>query len=300
MSPSPVESAPAMVDLAVENLERFAAAFFHAAGPALTTSLNKPLTVQVVQVAATTVKALLDDLDAPWAMIEMTYQRGMTGTHWLIVSRRNALVLAGDPTAEVVDLEPRHKEAIRNTVNQLLHAAGPPLMPLFARSVAWAPVTVHVVARDEDLPGDMALDQRLWVARAQAQGEGTQIDLALTIDEGLAHDICSFRPGADAAEPAVPGERREREAGAPSKIDLILDVTLPVAVELGRARMQIQDILKLAPGSVIALDKSAGDPVELFINERPIAKGEVVIIDENFGVRLTSIVTATERIRTLR
>ena len=300
MSPSPVEGAPAMVDLAVENLEQFAAAFFHAAGPALTTSLNKPLTVQVVQVTATTLRALLDDLDAPWAMIEMTYQRGMTGTHWLIVSRRNALVLAGDPTAEVVDLEPRHKEAIRNTVNQLLHAAGPPLMPLFARSVAWAPVTVHVVARDEDLPGDMALDQRLWVARAQAQGEGTQIDLALTIDEGLAHDICSFRPGADAAEPAVPGERREREAGAPSKIDLILDVTLPVAVELGRARMQIQDILKLAPGSVIALDKSAGDPVELFINERPIAKGEVVIIDENFGVRLTSIVTATERIRTLR
>ena len=300
MSPSPVEGAPAMVDLAVENLEQFAAAFFHAAGPALTTSLNKPLTVQVVQVTATTLRALLDDLDAPWAMIEMTYQRGMTGTHWLIVSRRNALVLAGDPTAEVVDLEPRHKEAIRNTVNQLLHAAGPPLMPLFARSVAWAPVTVHVVARDEDLPGDMALDQRLWVARAQAQGEGTQIELALTIDEGLAHDICSFRPGADAAEPAVPGERREREAGAPSKIDLILDVTLPVAVELGRARMQIQDILKLAPGSVIALDKSAGDPVELFINERPIAKGEVVIIDENFGVRLTSIVTATERIRTLR
>ena len=300
MSPSPVEGAPAMVDLAVENLEQFAAAFFHAAGPALTTSLNKPLTVQVVQVTATTLRALLDDLDAPWAMIEMTYQRGMTGTHWLIVSRRNALVLAADPTAEVVDLESRHKEAIRDTVNQLLHAAGPPLMPLFARSVAWAPVTVHVVARDEELPGDMALDQRLWVARAQAQGEGTQIDLALTIDEGLAHDICSFRPGTDAAEPAGPGERREREAGAPSKIDLILDVTLPVAVELGRARMQIQDILKLAPGSVIALDKSAGDPVELFINERPIAKGEVVIIDENFGVRLTSIVTATERIRTLR
>jgi flagellar motor switch protein FliN/FliY len=64
--------------------------------------------------------------------------------------------------------------------------------------------------------------------------------------------------------------------------------------------MQIQDILKLAPGSVIELDRSAGDPVELFINDRPIAKGEVVVIDENFGVRLTSIVTATERIKTLR
>ena len=108
----------------------------------------------------------------------------------------------------------------------------------------------------------------------------------------------------------LPGRRRgaptSRRAAAPelaappAKIDMILDVTLPVAVELGRARMQIQDILKLAPGSVIALDKSAGDPVELLINDRPFAKGEVVIIDENFGVRLTSIVTATERIRSLR
>jgi flagellar motor switch protein FliN/FliY len=302
MSPNPSVDAAPLADLAAEPIERFAAAFFHAAGPALTTSLNKPLTVQVTDVGPMTMKALLDDLDAPWAFIEMTYTRGMTGTHWLIVSRRNALVLAGDAAAEVIDLESRHKEAIRNTVNQLLHAAGPPLMPLFARSVAYAPVTVHVIARDEELPSDMSLDQRLWIARAQAQGEGSTIDFALTIDDGLAHDICSFGHAGEAGGAARHGERRGGGApeSSPSKIDLILDVTLPVAVELGRARMQIQDILKLAPGSVIALDKSAGDPVELFINDRPIAKGEVVIIDENFGVRLTSIVTASERIRTLR
>jgi flagellar motor switch protein FliN/FliY len=81
---------------------------------------------------------------------------------------------------------------------------------------------------------------------------------------------------------------------------MILDITLPVTVELGRARMQIQDILKLGPGSIVELEKLAGDPVELLINDRPIARGEVVVIDENFGVRLTSIVTPTERIRTLR
>jgi flagellar motor switch protein FliN/FliY len=101
--------------------------------------------------------------------------------------------------------------------------------------------------------------------------------------------------------PGSPPRAEAQETGsAPSGIDLILDVTLPVAVELGRARMQIQDILKLAPGSIVELDKSAGDPVEILINDRPIAKGEVVVIDENFGVRLTSIVTATERIKTLR
>src|SRR5688572_28443503 len=115
MSPSPAPGAAPMVDLAVENLARIATAYFHAASPALTTSLNKPLTVQVVDVAATTMKTLLDDLDAPWAFVAMTYQRGMTGTHWLIVSRRNALVLADDAGAEVMDLEARHKEAIRDT-----------------------------------------------------------------------------------------------------------------------------------------------------------------------------------------
>jgi len=285
-------------DLALENLQRFAVAFFHAAGPALTTSLNLPLTVEVVDVTPTTMKALLEDLDAPWALVEMTYQRGMTGTHWLVVSRRNALALAGDAGAEVVDLESRHKEAIRNTVNQLLHAAGPPLMPLFTRSIAYAPVTVHVIGREEELPGDLSPDQRVWVVRAQALGADIQIDMALTIDEAVAADIISLKTVTE-PEAAAPFERRAAEGGA-SKIDMILDVTLPVAVELGRARMQIQDILKLTPGSVIALDKSAGDPVELFINDRPIAKGEVVIIDENFGVRLTSIVTTSERIRTLR
>jgi flagellar motor switch protein FliN/FliY len=88
--------------------------------------------------------------------------------------------------------------------------------------------------------------------------------------------------------------------GEPRRLDMLLDLPLDVSVELGRTRMSIQELLALAPGSVIELDKSAGDPVELYINDRPIAKGEVVIIDENFGVRLTSIVTTTERIKTLR
>ena len=295
-TPHSATTVTATADAGSENLRHFAAGFFAAAGPALTTALNRPLTVQVVDVTSMTVQALLDELDAPWVFVEASYQRGMTGTHWLILSRRNALALAGDAGAGVVDLESRHKEAIRTNVNQLLHAATPPLMPLFARSVTYAPVTVHVVMRDEDLPGDLQPEHRVWVVKAQATGDDLRIDLALTIDEALGREIAAL--GNAGAEITAAADRRAE--AAPSKIDLILDVTLPVAVELGRARMQIQDILKLAPGSVIALDKSAGDPVELFINDRPIAKGEVVIIDENFGVRLTSIVTATERIRTLR
>lgn len=83
-------------------------------------------------------------------------------------------------------------------------------------------------------------------------------------------------------------------------IDLILDVPLSVTVELGRSRMQIKDVLELAKGVVIELDKLAGEPVDVFVNGKLIAKGEVVVIDENFGVKITDIVSPLERVRSLQ
>jgi len=82
-------------------------------------------------------------------------------------------------------------------------------------------------------------------------------------------------------------------------IDLLLDVPLRMTVELGRTRKRIKDILELGPGSVIELDKLAGEPVDVLINEKPIAKGEVVVIDENFGVRITDIVNQHDRLQKL-
>lgn len=78
-------------------------------------------------------------------------------------------------------------------------------------------------------------------------------------------------------------------------VDLILDVQVQVAVELGRARLQVRDVLALGPGSVVELDKHAGEPVEVVVNNKTIARGEVVVIDENFGVRITEIINSSER-----
>lgn len=86
----------------------------------------------------------------------------------------------------------------------------------------------------------------------------------------------------------------------PSGLDLILDVPLKVTVELGRTKMQVREILELSKGSLIELDKLAGEPVDLFINGKLIARGEVVVIDENFGVRVLDIVNAVERIKSFR
>lgn len=85
-----------------------------------------------------------------------------------------------------------------------------------------------------------------------------------------------------------------------SNLDIILDIPLEVSVELGRTTKLIKDVLKLAPGSVIELDKLAGEPVDILVNGKFLAKGEVVVIDENFGVRITEIITPIERVNNLQ
>jgi flagellar motor switch protein FliN/FliY len=87
---------------------------------------------------------------------------------------------------------------------------------------------------------------------------------------------------------------------APGNLELILDVPLGVSVELGRVRMPVRQLLALTAGSVIELAKLAGEPLDVLINGRPVARGEAVMVNEKFGVRLTEIVSQTERVERLR
>ncbi|MDP4097533.1 flagellar motor switch phosphatase FliY [Paenibacillus sp. P96] len=85
-----------------------------------------------------------------------------------------------------------------------------------------------------------------------------------------------------------------------NNLNLLMDIPLKVTVELGRTQKQIRDILELSQGSIIELDKLAGEPVDILVNNKLIAKGEVVVIDENFGVRVTDIVSQWDRIQKLQ
>ena len=82
-------------------------------------------------------------------------------------------------------------------------------------------------------------------------------------------------------------------------LDLILDIPLKVSVELGRTKILVQDLLKLHKGSVIELTKLAGEPLEVLVNDKVVAKGEVIVVNEKFGLRLTDIVSHAQRIRQL-
>jgi flagellar motor switch protein FliN/FliY len=84
------------------------------------------------------------------------------------------------------------------------------------------------------------------------------------------------------------------------RLDRLLDVPLNVDVELGRTRMTIQDLLALGPGSIIELDKVAGSPLDILVNDRLLARGEAVVVNDKFGIRITDIVSPQERVQRLR
>lgn len=83
-------------------------------------------------------------------------------------------------------------------------------------------------------------------------------------------------------------------------LDFILDIPLKVTVELGRTEVIIKDLLQLGQGSVLELDKLAGEPLEILVNGKLVAKGEVVVVNEKFGIRLTDIISPIERIENLK
>ena len=84
-----------------------------------------------------------------------------------------------------------------------------------------------------------------------------------------------------------------------NKIDMLLEVELDVTIELGRKKMSIQEVLQLGKGSVIELSKLAGEPVDIYVNQKQLAKGEVVVVDENFAIRITTLIEKSERLKSL-
>jgi flagellar motor switch protein FliN/FliY len=97
-----------------------------------------------------------------------------------------------------------------------------------------------------------------------------------------------------AAEFKLPSFQQVMQDAQVSSIDLLRDVELNVKIELGRSRMMVEDVLKLAEGSVVELDKLAGDPVDVFVNDRLVARGEVLVLNDNFCVRVNEIVAAAK------
>jgi flagellar motor switch protein FliN/FliY len=136
--------------------------------------------------------------------------------------------------------------------------------------------------KDKDLDQDKLAEE--W---AQALESGTEIEEGKPFDKGAKK--ATFTELDDSRPPAGPAK----------ELDFILDIPLEVTVEMGRTRMLINDLLRIGQGSVIELNRLAGEPLDILINSKLIARGEVVVVSEKFGIRITDIVSPLERVKRL-
>ncbi len=148
------------------------------------------------------------------------------------------------------------------------------------------------MAADNTVPSDEERQAAEWAAA---------LDTDAAAAPGAANEVASeVAQRADSVAPATFANfTPTAAAGAGNDINMILDIPVQLTVELGRTRIAIKNILQLAQGSVVELDALAGEPMDVLVNGYLIAQGEVVVVNDKFGIRLTDIVTPSERLRRL-
>lgn len=130
--------------------------------------------------------------------------------------------------------------------------------------------------------------------QAQGLGQVADDDWASALAEQAAASPSAVEPAKDLFQPI-----RSAPTVSSSDIDMIMDIPVQLSVELGRTRLTIKNILQLGQGSVVELDGLAGEPLDIYVNGYLIAQGEVVVVDEKYGIRVTDIITPSDRIQRL-
>ncbi|ASC91298.1 flagellar motor switch protein FliN [Alcaligenes faecalis] len=161
---------------------------------------------------------------------------------------------------------------------------------------------------DPHNPNDRSAPEDDWAAAMAEQHAGSQSSTqAQGLEQPLEDDWASALAEQSAAAPVhepSPASNlfppmEHAEANATTDIDMIMDIPVQLSVELGRTRLTIKNILQLGQGSVVELDGLAGEPLDIYVNGYLIAQGEVVVVDDKYGIRVTDIVTPSDRIQRL-
>ncbi len=225
---------------------------------------------------------------------EQPFQISSGAAVW-VGAPRSAWEYAGAATLRAAGLETIETAEAKNTWLEILGQS----LSALARSVG-ALLGREVTCGQglEQEPGPDACP----VAFVRLKFAGSEpAELALSISAGLLALISA--PAETEAAPANPrqAEPETTLATRPSRtMDLLLDIELPVSISFGRIRLPMKDVLKLTTGSIVELDRDVNDPVEVLVNQRLVARGEVVVVDGNYGVRIQEIASREDRLRSVR
>ena len=268
------------------------------------------------------------ELTGEYLQVRIDYTEGIAGETLFLIGKQDGAIVAdlmmgqdgSSPPAELNDL---YLSALGDAISQINSAGLNIMSEKIDRAIKTGPPKIEVVSD----PAKLMLpsgDNLVKVSSSfNVEGLVTSNLIQIYPVSFIKEIVPSGPPGGDvsfemspqaaapqAAQPAgpTPQQTTVQQVQFPalniqgptpeqqSNIQLLMDVPMQLTVELGRTRMLVQEILGLGEGSIIELDKLAGEPVDLLVNNKLIAKGEVVVIDENFGVRVTDIINPVERL----
>lgn len=295
-----------------------------------TTALNRNVKVTLTEVRPTDIDELLQMFSGEVVITNVPFTSGMPEALDFLMQKSTAAVLAdlmlmGEGDADFNPEE--HLDAVSELIGQISGGLCTYMAELKGDSVA-ADSPSTVLGTLENMTSKWISS---FMAEFQLEIDGTNTELiAIQFPPEIIDELQALNYGADEQmedrpPPAVLDDEDEllgslgniqespevRQAGFeelndssvggnPQNIEALMDLELPVIIELGRTSMFIKDILELNPGSIVELNKLSGEPVDLYINDKRFARGEVVVIDENFGIRITDLVRVEDRIRTLK
>lgn len=301
-----------------------------ASATVLSSLLSEQVFVTAPTVVVTSREELLASAVAPFYVALGEYAGATSGMQILSISKKEidaAVVTAGLADGE----EETHFQVVQEMIGKMFDSVAQSMSALLEMEVAHSLSGMDTVEQSEDFPLAKFTKEQ-WFAESQFQlniGGRQTVGFHLCIPVPLARQLAGIltqsfdeeeieeirempkqsdnQPNETAQEtPTVQNvkfssfDNTESAQSEPNNLNMLLDIPLQVTVELGRTKRMVKEILEISQGSIIELDKLAGEPVDILINNKLIAVGEVVVIDENFGVRVTDVLSTAERISKLR
>ncbi len=306
-----------------------------AAATAISTLLGKKVEITTPLVKEKTISEVRKEFKGEKIVVQVDYTKTINGTNAFVIEPHVGAVIADimmGGTGENVDneLDDIKLSAIGEAMNQMMGSAATALSEVTKGSVDVTPPKIERVNFDEEkvpFPPVYDDDEVVEVRFKMKIGDLVNGDMMQLMSPSFAKKFASFltsslkseekkeetspvqqpqksdeRPSQQTAKRAEFQEFEEptSTSALPHKLDTLLDIPLEISVELGRTTMTLKQILDLGVGSLIELEKLTGEPVDILVNGKPVAEGEVVVIGENFGVRVTRILSKKERLYTLK
>ncbi|WGK68961.1 flagellar motor switch protein FliN [Candidatus Haliotispira prima] len=271
--------------------------------------VSKTCTVSDPQVLLTSPSDILGRLPEELVEIQLNFRGAYSGSHSYYMDKTEAQLIANSMMGvDSEELDATALSAISEAFSQSVNAQLAFVEREFEEHISQgAPLDIQVIGK-----GSLALTPPVFTLLYDMNFDGEKAlsiieiinqDLAESIGKLLHQEEIVKSPGASKAgeAPKVEGVSfpsfRATEIGPQEEqnLGLLMDVPVTLAVELGRTKWQLRDVLTIGEGSIIELEKQAGEPVDVLVNNNLIARGEVVVVDENFSVRITEIITSFEQ-----